>query len=812
MTTSQPEPATAELTPGRCIHCGNPLGSVEGYVDRQFCCHGCKTVYEILHQRGLKQYYELRKKGDHLRAALPASELKESYSYLDDPEFQKLYSSGTSSDVNEASKSARMQFYLEGVHCVACVWLIEKVPEFLPGVTSVHLDMSKSVATVNCEDGKFSEVAREFNRLGYRPHAVRSADIDALQKKENRQFLMRVGVAWASSGNVLLYAISLYAGVGGDYATHFRWISFLFFLPSVFYSAVPFYKSAWSAIRTRTVSIDVPIVLGIVVGTLASLFNLITGSEHIYFDSVSSLIFLLLGSRYILKITQQSALSSAGLLHFLAPSMVRRKKPDGSEEETNADFLSAGDIILVKTGESIPVDGSVVQGSTHLNCALLTGESDWVAIKEGDRVFAGTVNQESPIEIRVSASGATTRLGQILKATEEGMRRKAPIVTIADRVSKWIVLASIALAAVTFFATLGYGWQHAMNRALAIMIVTCPCALALATPFAMTMAMGRAAKIGLLIKGSDVLERLNQVKSVYLDKTGTLTSGSFELLQWIAIDPQATPQNLGRVLWALESGSVHPVAKALVRFIQKAGVQSPLPEVKDFKETIGHGVSGTIDGDRYEACKWVGEAENEGTQIGVHRNGVLIARAVLGDRLREDSAAAIQKLRDLDLDPYILSGDSASAVQSVASRIGIAPDHAVSGVSPEQKSKAVTEPGVEKSLMVGDGANDAVALASAFVGVAAHGGMEVSLRAADAYVHSPGVMPIFQLVQIARETMKVVRRNLIFSGIYNLIGVAAAITGHVGPLFAAILMPISSLTVYASSVLGTRALRKLGRR
>ncbi|MCM2279722.1 MAG: cadmium-translocating P-type ATPase [Oligoflexia bacterium] len=785
-----------------CAHCGSRVARERVRAARDsFCCEGCEAVSGILRSRGLTGYYSLRERGGSLRRPAPAPQLDRSYAYLDDPAFRKLYAS----DAGEGA--LQMAFFAEGVHCAACVWLLEKLPEFVPGVRSVSLDLGSSTAVVRVPpSGSFAEAAREFHRLGYRPHPVRGTEQEELQARENRRMLIRVGLSGACTGNIMLLAFAVYGGADGSWARLFNWLSFVIFLPVLFHGAVPFYQEAWRALRRRQISIDVPIVLGIAVGAAASFANLLSGSGHVYFDSLSALVFLLLSSRYVMRRAQQGALHSTKLLHFLAPSVVRRKRVQAPPyEEISMDLLQPGDLIEVRPSEPVPIDGIVTSGRSHLNRALLTGESDPVAVGAGETVFAGTVNLDSVLEIRVQASGYATRLGAILRAIETGQGRKAPIVNLTDRISRYFVAVAVALAGAVFaWGAWSSGWQEGLNRALAMVIVTCPCALALATPLAMSVAIGRASRQGMLIKGADALERLASADSVYLDKTGTLTSGEFGVLEWSAA--AGREREAERAALALEARSNHPVARAIVRHLSAKGAPEAgaIAEVHDFQERLGRGVSGRIGGVAYELRQ--AEPGASGTEVVLSAGGETIARIALGDQLREGAREAVERLRASGLEPAILSGDAEGPVARVAAALGIPADKTHARATPERKSELIR--GEARALMVGDGANDAAALSSAYVGVAVHGGMEVSLRAADAYLARPGVGPVLELVTAARESMKVVRRNLAFSLVYNVIGGGAALLGWVDPLFAAVLMPLSALTVFVSSIAGTRTMRR----
>lgn len=725
-----------------CTHCGNPItqhpvlppfgavGKIEGLDSASpvFCCRGCFTVYQWLETEGLSRFYDLKAMGCSLRPSVGApdttDQVAESFSHLDDPEFVKNYATRVSSGrVSEGQgqdlqQGLRMDFYLEGVHCTACVWLVEQLSRRLPFVRYSRLNLGSAVATIQIdESGSFSQVANEILKMGYRPHAVKRGEQSTIQKKENRLLLIRLGVAAACAGNIMLLAISLYLGADGRMAEHFKWLSAILYLPVVFFSAVPFYQSAWSALKQKTASIDIPVVFGLLLGSVTSYFNLATGHDEVYFDSLASLVFLLLSTRYLLKRIQQTSLSASSLLPYLTPFRARVwSSKVSSFSQVPVDQVRVGDRLQVLPGELIPTDGIVLAGESQINCSLLSGESELVSTRPGQIAFAGTMNVTEPFEIQVTQSGTQTRLGQILQSMEQVAGERAPISVLTDRISRVFVLLVLLLSVGVFFwhgvvtGTFG-GWHEGLNRALAISIVTCPCTFALATPLVLSITLGKLARVGILVKGAEALERLSQVNTVLLDKTGTLT------------------------LAAQRSSG-----------------------------------------------------------------------ASRSDEIRPEARGVVQKLLRLGLQIWILSGDRSEAVKRAAACVGLDESRALSGVGPEDKRAfAAQHP---RAMMVGDGANDALALAGAFVSVAVNSGVEISMRAADIYLTRPGIEPVPHLLVASRETLKIIRRNLAFSVIYNFIAAGAALAGKINPLFAAVLMPASALTVFLSSMAGTRRLRE----
>ncbi|MBI3556276.1 MAG: cadmium-translocating P-type ATPase [Deltaproteobacteria bacterium] len=774
-----------------CTHCATEVAGTEKSShapdEPAFCCLGCRTVYSLLNSSGLERYYALRSQTGSFSGSKPVTVSSETYRYLDDTEFKKKYA---------REDATSMDFYLEGVHCAACLWLVEKLPTLVAEVEAATLDIGRSIAKIRIKPNcTFAPVARTLEGLGYKPHAIEhNEQAELLQKKENRSWLIRIGVAGACAGNVMLLAVPLYSGLDGQLAADFRWLSLFLFLPVLFYSAVPFYKSAWASLHSKTMSIDLPIVLAIILGSGASIAHLLSGTDHVYFDSLAALVFLLLSSRFVLRRIQQNAFHSSHLLQFLSPSVAKRVDASSGEiMEVPVNTLKIGNVIAVEPAEALPADGIVQDGSSAINCALLTGESVPNAVGAGDAVFSGTVNEASTLHIKVTALGAQTRLGQILLQIESGSLKKAQIVTLADKTTKWFLAAVfIAAAAVIFLAP---SLSEGFTRALAMVIVTCPCALALATPLAMSASLGRAARAGILIKGADVLEKISQAENIVLDKTGTLTVGQFEVLDFSQVQPL---ENFKETLCAIESKSKHPIAKAIVAFL-KPQLEAELPAVTGFKELLGTGVEGTAHGRKLTLQPL---REFRGTAVGIYWDEALAGEVHLGDRLRPDTAQCIEALKRFGLNPYIVSGDNHGAVENAAAQIGIPLSQTMACTDPESKQRFIEAH--ERSIMVGDGANDALALSTAFVGVAVHGSMEVSLRAADVYLTRPGLRPVVELIRIGRETMHTIHRNFAFSLLYNLAGGMAAATGHVTPLFAALLMPLSAFTVFGSSLIGTR--------
>lgn len=776
-----------------CIHCDEaavpPIFQEDDKtMSKPFCCEGCLTVYTLLHTKGLESYYEIKNNSAVFKRRSPVEVKEGQFKFLDDEQFLKEYS------YTDSQSSRTMEFYLEGIHCLACLWLIEKLPEFLPGVFSSKLDLEKSVVTVVLkEEGKFSQVAREFNQLGYRPHPLkRNQDTTNLRIKEERLALTRIGIAGAAAGNIMIYAVSLYGGANGEFAKLFNTLTVLFAVPVLSFSAWPFYQNAWNAIKNKTLSIDIPISLSLLIGAIMGVYNLFMGINDNYFDSLTTLVFLLLMSRYFLQKIQERGLSASDL-HFFYQSESVLKSQGDTFVEIHPRFIKADDVLKIRPGEFIPADGVILSGSSNLNNSLLTGESFPVRVTAGDKVFSGTQNLTHELFMKAQSVSDDSRLGQLLKNVENGWAHRSKIVNLTNLVSKYFTLAVFVLSVILFVYLLQtHDLKHALEGAITLLIVTCPCALALAVPLTFTRALSKASEQGIIIKSDEVIEKLAKVKHVFIDKTGTITFGKLKVVNFKLLQASHLPVN--DIIFNLERCTRHPVALALLEYIKSNSVQTL--EVSDFKEILGTGVSGHIGKHFYEIRK-----------AGIFEDGELIATFNVQDTVRNDSEEALKNIKALDASISILSGDKKEVVQKIAAEVGLDQSAALYGLGPEEKSALIRK--TPHSLMVGDGANDSIALSNADVGVAVMGAMDISLRAADVYLTTPGLVPVEKLMILSKETMKVIRRNLILSLLYNSVSVACAFAGIIDPLIAAIIMPVSSLTILFSTLAGTKKTRNL---
>jgi Cu2+-exporting ATPase len=806
-----------------CSHCSLPVpaGLVEPGAEHQFCCGACRAVWDAIHGCGLERYYELR---DRQGAEGKQAQITgRGYEEFDDPAFAALYCQ------EHANGVRAVELFLEGVHCIACVWLVEKLPELEAGVLEARLDLGRSMVrlTWQSEQITLSRIAKSLDRLGYVPHPAKGTAARDARRMEDRAFLTRLAIAGALAGNAMLLAGALYfgmfSGIEEQYRQLFRWTSMGLATGALAWPGRVFFRGALAALRTRTRHLDLPIAIGLVAGMTTSTVNTVLGTGEIYFDSITVLVFLLLCGRWVQHRQQRAATDAVELLYSLTPARARVWEA-GETREVPIDAIGPGTLVEVRAEESFPADGEIVEGATSVDQSILTGESRPVEAGLGARVSAGSVNLVARVLVRVEAAGVETRVGRLMRLVEDAALRRAPIVTAADRMAGRFVVAIITLALCTvgLWLVLEPGRPSAaIGHAMALLIVCCPCALGLATPLTVTAAIGRAARRGIMIKGGEVLERLSTPGTILLDKTGTITEGRQKLVRWTG-DESVKP-----AVAAIESRSSHAVAVALARELLTPPADAPpadatahaSPELEgiEVQQFQGLGITGAVGGVRYDIGSpafvlerlgaaheaWVREAIDTAaadahTPVVVARAGVAVAVAALGDAIREDAKGAIEMLRADGWRVRILSGDEPAVVRAVGARLAIDPDDAIGGASPEAKLAAVEAALADGPVvMVGDGVNDAAALARATVGVAVSGGAEASLAAADVYMRRHGLMPIVELCRGSRLTLRAIRTGLGASLGYNSIAATLAVLGLINALTAAVLMPLSSLTVLA---------------
>jgi Cu2+-exporting ATPase len=696
----------------------------------------------------------------------------------------------------------RSEFALPGVRCAGCIAKIERGLAPVAGVKAARVNMTTKRVAIDHDPALTPAALREaLAGLGFdaQPIAETAAgDAGADAADESRRLLKAMAVAGFAAMNVMLLSVSVWSGASGATRDLFHWLSALIAMPAVAYAGQPFFKSAWAALKRGRTNMDVPISIGVLLATALSLFETATGGAHAYFDGAVSLLFFLLVGRFLDSVMRDRARSGvAALLRETAPGGTVLR-PDGTSAWQRADAIEPGMRLLVAAGERLAADGVVETGRSSLDLSLITGESRPEAAGEGARVVAGTLNLDAPIVVRVTAAGDRTVIAEIARLMDAAGQSRSRYVRIADRAARIYAPAvhMLALASFLGWLAIGAGWHQALLVAVAVLIITCPCALGLAVPAAQIVASGALMRRGILVKDGSALERLAEADLVRFDKTGTLTLG-----RPVPREPLPLAASERPIALALARASSHPIARALAATLQADGVMAA--PVSELKETPGFGVEGRIDGlvARLGRTEWLGlgPAGHDGLETGFRIGDDPPKRLRFDDALRPDAAAAVAALTALGLAPGILSGDRGEAVRPVAVALGIP---AEVKMSPQDKLDAIERLAAEgrRVLMVGDGLNDGPALAAGHVSMAPASASDVGQTAADAVFLGDSLAPVPIAVRAARRTLRVVRQNFALAIGYNMLAVPLAVAGLVTPLIAAIAMSLSSLVVVANAL------------
>ncbi|MBL8671869.1 MAG: cadmium-translocating P-type ATPase [Alphaproteobacteria bacterium] len=703
-----------------------------------------------------------------------------------------------------ADGTSSLHLMVEGITCGACVQRIERALARQPDVASARVNLSTRRLVLAWRGGREQAAALvgTVERLGFRAVPFEPTGLDAGDRREERELLRALAVAGFGAGNVMLVSVAVWAGHAQDMGEATRallhWVSALIALPCICFAVLPFLRSAWRAVRSGRTNMDVPIAVGVTLASAASLFETVRGGPHVYFDSAATLLFFLLIGRFLDRRVRAKARSAAERLLALRAEAASVLRPDGSVARMPAAQVEVGMTVLVAAGERIPVDGTVVAGASEIDTSLINGETLPAPVAAGAAVHAGMLNLAAPIRLRVTAVGEGTLLAEIVRLMELAEQRRARYVAIADRLVRWYTPAVHALAAAAFLAWhLGGGlaWQQALMIAVAVLIVTCPCALGLAVPVVQVIASGRLLRSGVLLKSATAIERLAQVTMVVFDKTGTLTAGA------PALRPGAWTRDDLAAAAAVATASRHPLARALCRAADDgASPGTAVVPVTGVQELPGRGLqhdtpAGPVRVGNRAFCGVALEDSATDPELWLARPGRPAVQFAFRDPVRADAAAAIARLRSRGLRVAILSGDRAPAVAAVAAELGIEDWRAA--CSPQQKCDRLAALGAEgeRVMMVGDGLNDAPALAAAFVSASPASAADVSQTAADAVFQGARLAPVVELLDVAGRADGLVRQNFLLALGYNVLTVPLAMAGVVTPLIAAAAMSSSSILV-----------------
>ncbi len=784
-----------------CFHCALPIpANCDLTVDfegerRPVCCPGCKAVAELIRDTGMSRYYELRDLPDP-GVGRPPAEAAE-WRVFDSDDMLEAFTE-TQGDTREAT------VYVGGMYCSACSWLIETTMSKQPGIAAAEINPITHRLRLRfpAADGSLSGYLATLANLGYQPQPLTPESTDRPEVAEQRTALKRLLVASLGMMQVMMFAVGLYAmdfqGVDPDMQHFLRLVSFFVTTPVVFYSAKPFFTSAWRGVVGRKPGMDLPVSLAVGSAYAASVYQTFTRGEAVWFDSVTMFVFFLTLGRFLeMRARHRSIDRSAALSSALPNTATRIEGEDRVVVPVNQ--LRCGDRVLIRAGDPIPTDGTLQKGSTSVDEALLTGEATPQPKAAGDPLSAGSVNLDGMIEMQVTRTGSDTTLGTISRLSERARYARPAFVTLADRVASYIVVALLVIAAAVATTWYFVDPERAFVITLSVLVVTCPCALALATPAAFAAAGSRLSQLRLLVTNGNAIETLSRATLAVFDKTGTLTVGMPRIAALFVIDNAWTEKDCRLLAAALEQASTHPLARAFA-------VADALPDVSDEQVVVGQGVRGVIDGREWRIgnAGFVGGGaateDSTATHVFLGVDGEVVAWFELEDALRPDAADVLARLRELGLSTILVSGDNRVAVDSVASRLAI--DTRYYECTPEDKLRIIEEAQArgERVVMIGDGINDAPVLAGADASIAPAHGALLAQTSADIIMLGESLGPVATAVEMSRKTMRIVRQNLAWAIVYNALALPLAAAGYVPPWAAAIGMSASSLIVVLNAL------------
>ena len=799
-----------------CFHCGLPVPKGSSYQvtindkDEPMCCMGCQTVAQAIVDNNLTDFYNHRTQNSQKPVDLIPAELQ----VYDNEALQHSFVQSTEgSSIREAS------LILEGIVCAACVWLNENHVKKLQGVVDFRINYSTHRASLKWDNQqiKLSEVLQAITDIGYSAHPFDPSRLETLQKKEKSAALRRIALAGIGMMQVMMPAIAIYIGDSTDMTesmrNFLRWISLIITTPVVFYSSRVFFTSAWRDLKRGVFGMDVPVSLAVGSAYLASVWATFTNTGEVYFDSVVMFTFFLLLGRFLEMGARHKAGQVADALVRLLPDTAVRLdvSPDGKEIQTviPANELALNDRVLIRPGETIPADGTVLDGISSVNESLLTGENMPREKKSGEALIGGTVNVESPLIMQVDKLGDSTILSSIIRLLDRAQSEKPQLARFADKSAGWFVLLLLAIAVGVFV----YWWfkdsTQAFWVALSVLVITCPCALSLATPAALTAATGNLTEQGVLTTRGHALETLAKITHIIFDKTGTLTYGKPKLNSIEVLADNFTEEQCINLAAGLESASEHPLALAIMAHSKE------FVEMAQHIAESGLGIEALFNNRKYRigTKEFVSQITSKKLPKNIHTGenmltstiylgmqGAWLAIFQLTDELRKESKEAIMLLKKQGIEVSLLSGDTPQAVTSVANKLDI--EDASSQLLPDAKLSFVQNLQSQGHIvaMIGDGVNDAPVLAVADVSVAMGNGSQLAQASADMILLSDNLLLLPSAVTLSRRMLTIVKQNFSWAIIYNIIAIPIAAMGWVAPWMAAIGMSLSSILVVLNAL------------
>jgi Cu2+-exporting ATPase len=760
------------------------------------CCFGCQAVAQAIIDNQLDDYYKYRSNFSVKGQALVPDELKQN-ALLDQPNLQDEFVYQTS-----AGKEAILS--IDGITCSACAWLIEKQICKLPGVERIDVNATTQRATLGWHEDqvKLSEILGAIAAIGYHASPFKAIDAEQQSEQQKKSFVRRLGISGILMMQVLMISFALYFGAFSDISEHnllyLRWTSMLLTVPIIAYGALPFYQGALSALKSRHLTMDVPVAIAIILAFAASIWATLKQTGEVYFESIAMFTFLLLTGKFLeFRARSRAAQMSANLLKLMP--LTATKLDDQQETPIAAKHLLKGDQVLIKPGETVPADGFIISGKSSINEAMLSGEQSPVSKQVNSPLYAGTINGDGNLIVEVSAPSKESFLSGLIRLSEQAQNHKPQIALLSDKIAQYFVALILFTACCTAIYWHWYAPEKAFWITISVLVATCPCALSLATPTALTCTTTYLNKLGIMIKSGHVLETLPQINSFAFDKTGTLTSGEFSITRFINTSNHYSDECLLALATALERHSQHPIARA---FKQDNHIQLSSIEVVPSAGVLGYwneqkcqvaiGKSAWLapdDMQQYQDCQCL-----------LTIDGKICALFYLNDQIRPDTSTLINQLHQQNIQTLLLSGDNQAGVDKLSRQITL--DKVLAGLTPQQKLaelKALQKQG-KRVAMVGDGVNDTPVFGAAHISISMGSGTDIAKNGADVILLNNRLTSIYSLYQAALKNKQIIRQNYLWAFGYNAIILPLAVCGFVTPYLAVLGMSASSLVVISNSL------------
>ncbi|EGI71302.1 type cbb3 cytochrome oxidase biogenesis protein CcoI [Pseudoalteromonas distincta] len=782
-----------------CFHClesvpnGFSANVIIDDIAQPMCCIGCQAVAQNIVDQGMTDYYKYRT----VRAGKVEQLVPEQLAFIksyDNEDIQDEFIA-TNDNISEVLLS------VEGITCAACAWLIEKQLLNLKTVKRVDVNTSTNRAMIQWDktNTPLSEIITSLAKIGYKAYPFQS-DIEAQQKQQTaKAYIRRLGVAGLMTMQVMMFAFAMYfgmfSGMDSNFEQYFRWISLVLASPVILYSALPFLTNAINGLKAKQLNMDLPVSLAIFGAFGASCYATFMQVGEVYFESVCMFTFLLLLGKYLEFRARLKASEFTANLQKLLPLTARTINESGEELIIAAKKLKLNDVVLIKAGETIPADGELIKGKTTVDESMMTGEHQPVTKFIGHNVYAGCVNHDGVIEIKINKIGQNTLLNQIIRLQHNALTKRPKLVEITDKVAQWFIACLLIFASLTAIGWYQIDPEHAFWITISVLVATCPCALSLAIPTALTCAVATLTRKGVLIKQAHVLETLSQITLFAFDKTGTLTQGKFSLDEVDILDKQYTKAQVLDIAAMLERYSEHPIASA---FDEITPAHHNLNNVEVHP---GLGISAQDANNHYAIGKsgWF-NSKKSNAQASLYINKQVVARFYFIDKVKNDAQKLIGSLQSQNLTCHMLTGDASDAGQKVAKQLNL--ESVQSGCSPQDKQTAVEQWASQNEVvaMVGDGVNDSPVFASAHLSIAMETGADISKNSADVVLLNSDLASIGHLLNVAKQTRRIIKQNLALSLLYNASILPLAALGLVAPWMAVIGMSASSIIVISNSL------------